>query len=507
MDSDHVALLLRIEAFALDDPNSALTFSDRLARENNWSRTFARRVVGEYKRFVFLAMTAGHPVTPSGEVDQAWHLHLCYTESYWQRFCKEVLGRPLHHGPTKGGRTEHVKHVDWYERTLASYQRLFGKEPPVDIWPPVAERFRGATEVVRIDRRTHWVIPKPPCWPWLKMAAGALAAACLVTGCEEAFSGRIPIFDLRGPEFLTFYVVFVPAVLAGAAFLRWYLRGPRHAIGVSDLPKDPYTIACLAGGAAAAVTTACVSLAQRGLISARRGGKITLAPPPIVEPPDLHPLERTIFKGTGYGLEPFQTTRFRAKKATDEIEEKLQESGLYLTPRMRLAANSQALLLALVAPAVGIIKIFVGVARNKPVGFLVALTLLTCIAVFLLFRKRPLRTRLGDAALKLLKKENAGMANPSYFAQTPPLLPNDLAFAVGLFGIQVLLPTAGYNEFAHLFGPEPFTYSYSGTPGNGSGGNSSSGCSSGGGSGCGGGGGGCGSGCGGGCGGCGGGSS
>ncbi|MEK6230809.1 MAG: hypothetical protein N2A42_03075 [Luteolibacter sp.] len=33
----------------------------------------------EYKRFVALAMLAGHPVTPSEEVDQAWHLHLVYT--------------------------------------------------------------------------------------------------------------------------------------------------------------------------------------------------------------------------------------------------------------------------------------------------------------------------------------------------------------------------------------------------------------------------------------------
>ena len=46
-------------------------------------------------------------VQPSSEqVDAAWHLHLTYTRSYWDRFCKETLGQPLHHDPTRGGPAE-----------------------------------------------------------------------------------------------------------------------------------------------------------------------------------------------------------------------------------------------------------------------------------------------------------------------------------------------------------------------------------------------------------------
>src|SRR5687767_62987 len=73
-----------------------LSFAERLARENGWSMVHADRVTREYKRFCFLAATAGHPVTPSDAVDQAWHLHLTYSRDYWQRFCPEVLGRALH---------------------------------------------------------------------------------------------------------------------------------------------------------------------------------------------------------------------------------------------------------------------------------------------------------------------------------------------------------------------------------------------------------------------------
>ena len=59
----------------------------RLASENGWSREYAVRVMQEYRRFAFLAVAAGHPVSPSDAVDQAWHLHLVYTRSYWDEFC------------------------------------------------------------------------------------------------------------------------------------------------------------------------------------------------------------------------------------------------------------------------------------------------------------------------------------------------------------------------------------------------------------------------------------
>ena len=78
------------------------------------------RAIEEYKRFVFLAMAAGHPVTPLDEVDQVWHLHLCYTRSYWEDLCGEVLRAPLHHGPTRGGAAERARFDDQYRRTLAS---------------------------------------------------------------------------------------------------------------------------------------------------------------------------------------------------------------------------------------------------------------------------------------------------------------------------------------------------------------------------------------------------
>src|SRR5688572_23915413 len=103
----------RIAAFPLDEGSPPLSFAARLARENAWSVSHAARVLEEYRRFAYLAVAAGHPVTPSEDVDQAWHLHLTYTRSYWTRFCATVLGRELHHEPTQGGAAEARKFQDW----------------------------------------------------------------------------------------------------------------------------------------------------------------------------------------------------------------------------------------------------------------------------------------------------------------------------------------------------------------------------------------------------------
>ena len=71
--TEQLELWTRIAAFDLDAVDAELPFSARLARDNGWSRAYAVRAIEEYKRFVFLAMAAGHPVTPSDEVDQVWH--------------------------------------------------------------------------------------------------------------------------------------------------------------------------------------------------------------------------------------------------------------------------------------------------------------------------------------------------------------------------------------------------------------------------------------------------
>jgi len=156
MTNEQQELWRKIAEFSLDRTDVPLPFSRRLARENGWSPTYTRRVLDEYRRFLFLAIAAGHPVSPPEAVDEAWHLHLLYTESYWTDLCQDTLGRPIHHSPTRGGAAESAKFEDWYGRTLASYCRLFEVEPPADIWP--ATHHRPKLEAPVIADAGFWVV-------------------------------------------------------------------------------------------------------------------------------------------------------------------------------------------------------------------------------------------------------------------------------------------------------------------------------------------------------------
>ncbi len=182
----------RISAFSLDAVDAAYPFSKRLARENAWSLSYAKRVIEEYKRFMFLAVSAGHEVTPSEEVDEVWHLHLIYTKSYWDDFCNGVLGKPIHHNPTKGGKSEREKYGALYNRTLDSYRAFFNEEPPADIWQSEQVRFKKAAELKKINTRENWVIPKPKFLGASAAVVFAPIAILVLPGCgggELLFGG------------------------------------------------------------------------------------------------------------------------------------------------------------------------------------------------------------------------------------------------------------------------------------------------------------------------------
>ncbi len=143
----------RLSRYEIGPLEASLSFAARLARDNGWSAAMAARVIEEYRRFAFLAATGAAQVTPSDAVDQAWHLHLTYTRDYWERFCPDVLGRPLHHGPTTGGPVERNRFFAQYADTLARYEAAFGKPPPSDIWPAAAQRLLDDPRARRVHPR------------------------------------------------------------------------------------------------------------------------------------------------------------------------------------------------------------------------------------------------------------------------------------------------------------------------------------------------------------------
>ncbi|MEM9631187.1 MAG: hypothetical protein AAGA50_07665 [Pseudomonadota bacterium] len=173
-------------------------FSARLARENGWTHDFALQVIEEYLRFAYLSQISPSVVTPSEDVDQAWHLHLTFTKHYWVPF-REALGGALHHMPTTGGAGQAAFFRDAYDKTLALYVQEFGT-PPEDVWPSADIRFSKGPRYRRVNANGVWVIPKPKIpgalsnacgnlWKVRKFVCGAaLAMASVLFGSRIAFA-------------------------------------------------------------------------------------------------------------------------------------------------------------------------------------------------------------------------------------------------------------------------------------------------------------------------------
>ncbi|WP_224994306.1 hypothetical protein [Cesiribacter sp. SM1] len=159
LTAEQAQLYQNIKKYKIDDATASYSFTERLAKENGWTILFAIRAVEEYKKFMFLICLADHPLTPSDQVDQVWHLHLLYTRSYWEEFCGEILARKVHHGPTKGGEQEAAKFNDWYQKTKTLYEQVFQQVPPMDIWPQPANRFKR-THFQRVSLDEYWIIKK-----------------------------------------------------------------------------------------------------------------------------------------------------------------------------------------------------------------------------------------------------------------------------------------------------------------------------------------------------------
>ncbi len=124
----------KIINFQIDEPNAYEPFSKRLAREQKWTTEFTQKAIEEYKKFMYLAVTCNFSVTPSIVIDEVWHTHLIYTKSYWNSFCKEVLGKEIHHTPSGGSDAEKLLYHDAFLKTKEAYELVFREKPPSEVW-------------------------------------------------------------------------------------------------------------------------------------------------------------------------------------------------------------------------------------------------------------------------------------------------------------------------------------------------------------------------------------
>jgi uncharacterized protein (TIGR04222 family) len=287
-------------------------------------------------------------------------------------------------------------------------------------------------------------------------------------------------FDLRGPEFLVFYLALGGWVLLGLYLVRrWGEAADAPQVNLSD----PYLIAFLRGGKNEVLRVATVSLIDRGLLEVS-GTQVTSvrgqSSAALRIPIEQHVFAR--FETPAEAASVFKLDVFDHEM--DGYESELARLDLIPGERAKRAQNARLAVAILVLGGVALIKILVAMARGRSnVGFLIILAIAFGFGSERLARARL--TRRGTAMLSSLRTLFDGLKDRA------PLLragetSDEVLLLAAVFGVGAI--PARFFPNVHALFPRA-----SSSPASGCGSACGSSC----GGGCGGGG------CGGGCGGCG----
>lgn len=124
-------LWLKLATMNLQGAEAMAPFMKMVEQQMGVSRDMATRVIEEYRKFLFLAMRAGHQVIPPGAVNDVWMMHLQNAQNYWEQMGKMITERPMAGGFDPSA---FAGLADPWKQTLESYEKIFGTKPPMDIW-------------------------------------------------------------------------------------------------------------------------------------------------------------------------------------------------------------------------------------------------------------------------------------------------------------------------------------------------------------------------------------
>lgn len=274
------------------------------------------------------------------------------------------------------------------------------------------------------------------------------------------------VLDLPGPEFLGFYCVLLAGIVIIGIALRSFLRGP------GDVPPslgtlDAYEVAYLVRGPRMVADAALTSMFHAGKIKVRTSGAVQLSDTELL-PPKGKSIETQLFAFIAEGGATVSAIRWRCQSYSEPIANNLRSLGLAPTESSMWQVRFVPAMLTGAVLLLGIAKIMVGLARNRPVGFLVILCLIT-VAIAIGFMSMPIYcTRAGGRVLDRLRSANQALAVNA--ASAPERLPHyELAMAVALFG-PTALTGSELAQFRAILWPPRSSGSCSGGHGCGGGG-------------------------------------
>ncbi|HWJ41478.1 MAG TPA: TIGR04222 domain-containing membrane protein [Candidatus Limnocylindrales bacterium] len=203
-------------------------------------------------------------------------------------------------------------------------------------------------------------------------------------------------FDLSGPEFLVFYIVFGISVLVVLRF--WQRAGERVESPAMNL-SDPYLIAYLRGGKNEVLRVATVSLIDRGVLGV--SGSIVSARSKNAAGALRIPVEQNL---ANY----FQKTEeaasvFKASLLDEEpYKEQLIKADLLPGPQQESDRMLKLLAAVLILVGVAVFKIILALERgHSNIQFLIVLAIVFTIFAFKF--GRPRLTRKGESTVANLR--------------------------------------------------------------------------------------------------------
>jgi uncharacterized protein (TIGR04222 family) len=221
---------------------------------------------------------------------------------------------------------------------------------------------------------------------------------------------EIPLLDWNGPDFLVFFVIALVAVSI------WCVRRVRNALDPLDRHQsdeaalDPFQAAFLCAGPPRVLQLTIARLVHRELVDwTSQGSEARLNFVDSTPPGDLHPAERALLdkvvQARDKGLPVNQASRAIAP-AMRSIEVSLATLGLRPTTEERNAAISSRLSPLFLLLVLGVVKLGLGLSRDKPVIFLFFLLLATLVILFVIASNGPRLTASGIAVLDALRTRN-----------------------------------------------------------------------------------------------------
>ncbi|WP_306817892.1 TIGR04222 domain-containing membrane protein [Archangium lipolyticum] len=245
--------------------------------------------------------------------------------------------------------------------------------------------------------------------------------------------------DWSGTQFLLAYVPYLVGMWIAAKLWQRSLNQPSSEPGSTELRLDPYLVAVL-DHRRAAVNAALAALVHAGALRFEEGELKVEGPPPA----SASPFERAVHAAVSGKVESVGDIEEAVDEQLDSMEESLSRRGFLMEHEQAVQYRRYPMALFFGAGlGLGLLKMFVGIVRDRPVAFLVLLLAFGAVLGFMTLWSVPRRTRRGDSALKLLRLQNSALSMTSATESAwQTLSASNVAMGVALFGTGMLM-TAG----------------------------------------------------------------